>query len=265
MIDALKWAAIRCIDSHPMFYTGAKRLVHYLPFLLPHEKSFYGLMHFTNDGDGLFLDVGANDGISALSFRRINQTYTIFSIEPNELHLDSLNRLKKKLKHFDFKIIAAGDSPSQLQLNTPIINGVPIHSAASLDRDLLLKNLRAALPQKQFDKLKLHSQSVEVIPLDSLNLKPDIIKVDVEGFDDKVLTGLKGTIKKSRPVIFVEFQKASSKNIENLLTPLNYQIYRYDHVRGHFHKNIDQGMGSDRNVFWIPNERSFPTMKEKAS
>jgi hypothetical protein len=55
-----------------------------LPFLLPHDKSYRALRHFiTLRPNGLFLDVGANDGISALSFRRFDKTYRILSLEPN--------------------------------------------------------------------------------------------------------------------------------------------------------------------------------------
>ena len=39
----------------------------------------------------LFLDIGANDGISARSFRLFNKTTPIFSIEPNPCHEAALN------------------------------------------------------------------------------------------------------------------------------------------------------------------------------
>lgn len=49
-----------------------------------------------------------------------------------------------------------------------------------------------------------HPVPVRVIPGDSLTLMPDVIKIDVEGYEVKVLNGLSETIRVLRPLVFLE-------------------------------------------------------------
>lgn len=47
-------------------------------------------------------------------------------------------------------------------------------------------------------------EPIEVVPLDSLGLSPDLIQLDVEGFEDQALEGAIQTIQENRPVIQLE-------------------------------------------------------------
>src|ERR1700678_75711 len=58
-------ACARTAELHPIIWKTAWEAMHWLPFLLPHDKSYNALRHFIAiKPGGLFLDVGANDGIS---------------------------------------------------------------------------------------------------------------------------------------------------------------------------------------------------------
>jgi hypothetical protein len=71
--------AVHVAELHPYTWTLAWLCVRHFSFLLPHDKSYYALRHFIAlKPNGLFLDVGANDGISALSFRYLDYNYRIF-------------------------------------------------------------------------------------------------------------------------------------------------------------------------------------------
>src|SRR3954468_23806524 len=59
----------------------------------PHEADFAAFALFP-ERTGLFLDVGANTGASALSFRIYNRRSPILSIEPNPMLAPGLRRLK---------------------------------------------------------------------------------------------------------------------------------------------------------------------------
>ncbi len=47
--------------------------------------------------------------------------------------------------------------------------------------------------------------------IDSLNLDPDLLQLDVEGFEENALKGAKKTIMRARPIIIIE-QKKLGKN-----------------------------------------------------
>ena len=48
------------------------------------------------------------------------------------------------------------------------------------------------------------SEIVKAKPIDNLNLEPSLIKIDVEGDEQRVLEGAKNTINKFKPVIYLE-------------------------------------------------------------
>lgn len=56
------------------------------------------------------------------------------------------------------------------------------------------------------------SSGVKRVTLDSLNLNPDLIKIDVEGDEFKVLQGSVETLKKYKPVLIVEMFNAWGDN-----------------------------------------------------
>ena len=63
-----------------------------------------------------------------------------------------------------------------------------------------------------------------VTTLDSFNLKNiSFIKIDVEGYELKLLEGAYNTIEKNKPLIFIE-KKTNYENLKNFLYDLNYYI-----------------------------------------
>lgn len=80
--------------------------------------------------------------------------------------------------------------------------------------------------------------SVELVTLDSLNLAPSFIKMDVQGFEYDVLLGGLETLKKYRPVMIIELEdsngsiptsfKNSKENSLKLLSELNYTILKIE-------------------------------------
>ena len=91
--------ATRVAVSNPVTWKLSWEAVHRLPFLLPHDQSYYALRHFIKAApNGLFLDVGANDGISALSFRKFDKRYSILSLEPNIMHEPALKKIGQEIR-----------------------------------------------------------------------------------------------------------------------------------------------------------------------
>ncbi len=247
-------------------YTGfiGRRLFQYIPFLLPHDKSYYGFAHLVHQGPGLFLDVGANDGISAIGFRHIHSDYDIISIEPNLCHERALRKLKRRLTRFEFKLIGAGRERSQMTLYIPIYNGVPIYTAASLRRDYVMTTMEEQhLPGQKDKSIVIVEYKVDIVPLDELGLKPDIIKIDTEGFDLEVLLGLQQTIAVARPSILIEHNPDLLPKLEVFFKERDYLLLTYDHPSDSFtlfdrKKELDiyQNQKVTTNIFCVPKEKS---------
>ena len=112
--DRLKLALL----ASPRLYRASRR-----PFALgryylrrPHDPAYAAFRHLPRR-DGIFLDVGANAGMSALSFRVFRPDVPIFSVEPNPFHGPDLEFLKRRvLRDFDYKLIGAGAEPHVLTL-----------------------------------------------------------------------------------------------------------------------------------------------------
>jgi FkbM family methyltransferase len=243
-------------------YTGffGRRLFYYFPFFLPHDKSYYGFTHLVHPGDGLFLDVGANDGISAIGFRHIHSDYRILSIEPNRYHEPNLKKLKKKLKQFDYLIVAAGSEPGQKVLHLPFYSGIPVHTAASIRPEFVQSSMKDQFRRFGDEKIAVLQQIVDVVRVDDLNLEPDIIKIDAEGYDYQVLLGCVKTIGQARPYMVVEYNPQLINDIEPFFKSLSYDIFTYDYQRDRFASfqkdaGVRQQSGASKNLFCIPTEK----------
>lgn len=70
-------------------------------------------------------------------------------------------------------------------------------------------------------------ESVRLRTLDSLNLNPDLIKIDVEGSQRSVLAGAIETLKRCKPVIIIELENVNlRRKVEKLLGKLGAGFLR---------------------------------------
>ena len=58
--------------------------------------------------------------------------------------------------------------------------------------------------------------SVPMIPLDTLGLRPDVVKIDVEGAEVGVLRGMAHTLEHARPTLIVELHGTREEVAEAL-------------------------------------------------
>ncbi|HWK44699.1 MAG TPA: FkbM family methyltransferase [Stellaceae bacterium] len=258
LVTSIKRKGAKFVETHPLSWYFAWILVHKLHFLLPHDQSYMAVRYFPDTDGTLLLDVGANDGISVLSFHKINPTLRFISLEPNSIHKKSLEKLRGKIKEFEYRLIGAGDSPSEIDLFTPICFGVTLHTATSSDRDRLLSWVEA-----QYGKFArkhtsiLHCKAC-LATVDSLSVDPKIIKIDAEGFDYNVLLGSQKTIARNRPFIITEVSHyKDSEEFIFLMNEIKYSIYGFDIGNNKFYVPDvyeDKNIPGHRNMFLIPNE-----------
>lgn len=197
------------------------------PFL-PHEPDFAAFRLLPRFG-GCFLDIGANDGISALSFRVFDKSTPILSIEPNPYHSKALESVKRKVNAFDYLLVGSGDCNGSVRLFTPIYKGYALTSYASLDPEVSRNNLERSMPIRNIWRdVVFVDTEVPIRRLDDHHLTPDFIKIDVEGFEDGVLRGLSETLAARLPAVMVEYNPASFDRVSAILEALGYRTFIYN-------------------------------------
>jgi hypothetical protein len=122
---------------------------------------------------------------------------------------------------------------------------------------------------KKITKFSFKKKKVKCRTFDSLklNIKPHFIKIDTEGFDEFVLSGLKKTIKKFKPIFLIEYNKDSYFRIKKKLN--NYVAYIYDInlnkmkklnkklIKHHVARTNKNNFLSIRNVYFIHKNYKF--------
>lgn len=250
----------RLAESHPYFWKLAWETIHRLPFLLPHDKSYNAIKHFVAASApcGLFLDVGANDGISALSFRRFDADYRILSIEPNLLLEPSLKKIKARDPNFDYRMVGAGAEHGRVRFFVPSYNRVVLHTFTSGSLEQVRNAIASCFGDRIAARTVINSIENDVIPLDDLNVDPTIIKIDAEGFDYQVLLGLAATISRARPYIIVEIAWNEDDAIGRFFEERDYVVLGYDVQSDRFFadaKELISSVSGHRNSFAIPREK----------
>jgi FkbM family methyltransferase len=260
-INAVIENCARLAETHPFVWKLAWEAVHRLTFLLPHDQSYKAFRHFVAARpQGLFLDVGANDGISVLSFRKFSTQYRILGLEPNPALKPSLQKIKSRDPLFDFKMVGAGASVLRLPFFVPTYKGIVLHTFTSSSQEQVQASVARSFGKSVGAAIVIHPFEAEIIRLDDLNVDPAIIKVDAEGFDYDVLVGLEKTIERSRPFIVTEIAASEYDKVKSYLNEHRYVLLLYDINNDCFAPDVASygkavsAMSGHRNFFAVPEE-----------
>jgi FkbM family methyltransferase len=229
MIDVIKYFIKRKIEKNPFFSWVIFKNIHRLEFLFPHEQDYFGMKNiFSENFKGDFLDIGGNYGQSTVSFRKLGfKKNKIFIFEPNEYLYSNLKRVKKKYKNTFIYNFGLSNKSETKTLYTPIRKGRTYLALSSFSKSSQDNQIKLQFPEyiKEFFHTK---QKCKLKIYDNLNLDidPKFIKIDVEGYEENVIFGLKKTIKKKKPVLLIEYNQRNFKTIYKFLVK-DYDIYSY--------------------------------------
>jgi FkbM family methyltransferase len=220
----------------------------------PHEADFAAFRHF-RDRAGLFLDVGANSGESVLSFRLFNATAPILSIEPNPYHEPDLKFLKRRIDRFDYLLCAAGEREGRATLYVPVYRNLPLTGEASFHREQAICNywVQEHVGPSTAARVRLLELDVQVKRLDDLDLRPAFVKIDVQGYEQNVIAGLRSTLAKCQPVLLLE-RSGCDAALTRQLDGLGYAPFVYLPELDTFAPYADH---STQNLFFLPGRRGF--------
>lgn len=153
--------------------------------------------------DSVVADVGGHSGQFAKLFAALATDGTVYTFEPGE-YPRSILRLAVRVRRLSNITIVAkglGDADSQLALSTPIKAQGSMRFGLAHMGDDPGPDASGAVDHR--------SESVDVTTLDRFALQAglnrlDFLKADIEGWEQRMLTGGKDTIARFRPVIYME-------------------------------------------------------------
>lgn len=213
-----------------------------------HDVDFYGFQQLNRPLNQI-LDVGANRGQSIVSIRTLLPNVEIHSFEANQLLYPILEALVNSTIPSPVVIHPYGlsDVEGGFKLYIPFSKGVIFLEEASTSLEYFEKPW-VAEKFLQRGGLELKEVSCVLKIGGSLSLTPDLIKIDVEGAESRVLRGLIQTINSRRPVIMVE--NSDWFGVQEVMLPLGYSPFLYRQEKNSF----VPFEGVATNTFYFPNE-----------
>lgn len=189
----------------------------------------------------LALDIGANVGQSSYAFRRIFPHAELHAFEPNPVIFQTL---VKNLRNYQIELhnVGLGQQKSIGHIYIPEYRNILFTGLASCNR------VQAEKHMQKLNMFKSHSsnfatlqQNIFIESGDFFELRPDLIKIDVEGFEVEVLQGLTRTIEAFKPLILVECSDTHDQ-VSELLSKYSYQNLEF----------------SRKDKAWLPSKRRNP-------
>lgn len=194
----------------------------------------------------VILDVGANIGTHTLQFARsVQPNGFVYAFEPQRIAFEFLCANIILNNYLNIFPMMAGVSDTNGEITVPILNPNSLANSGSIN----LEN-------------NMNGDPVRLLSIDSLRLnRCNLLKIDVEGMERKVLLGAKETIDKFRPFLFVENNTPeNSEDLIRLLFDLKYNcwwVFTFYLNRRDIHGNAfkpGEGFKPDFNMVCIPSE-----------
>lgn len=186
------------------------------------------------------IDVGAHKGFLALEILAQNPSISnYYAIEANPSTFSFLLKHQQlnRLKQLNCLNKGIGDKPENWFIQRRATHNSGMDQLVS--------------------KPSSNAQKIELVTLDELvstqNMKPDLIKIDTEGFELKVLKGAEKTIKTFKPKLFIEIDKnnliQNDTSAETVLDWIFSHQYKVLHVQNQ--TQIKKGQQVQSNHFDI--------------
>lgn len=162
---------------------------------------------------GCIVDVGANFGCWSMALH--NAAHRVVAIEPQQVVRQLLAKSCAPYKNISIYAVAAGAEPGNTLI--PVLN---------IDKDTNFGGISLGIPHHEQPEALM--DSVQVVRGDDL-LQSDrvsFIKIDVEGFEERVLLGLKNTIARCQPILFVEVDhpRTDKKKVCEWIEKMGYML-----------------------------------------
>jgi len=186
-------------------------------------------------GDGLFIDIGAN--IGTISQALITSNKNVISFEPQS-YLYKILSYNCKNESYQVALGSYSGITSIPKINYKTMSNF---GGVSINDESLIR------------------EKIEIRTLDSYNFdNVDVIKIDVEGYEEEVLRGSVKTIERCKPILYIEDDRHDkSESIYSFLKSLEYEWVKHEpklfRVNNFFNNKKliwDKNYKSDNIVCW---------------
>ena len=204
---------------------------------------------FFNKKKDLILDIGANDGMSYKIIRKLLNNVNIISFEPNINNFKDLKKIEKEDKNFYCKNVALSNKREKKDFYTPYFKNYAITQIAGISKGGVKDRLKKSLfINNLMRKIDLKKENLVTKKLDDFDYKPCFIKIDIEGHEFECIKGSLKTIKKTKPILMVEYDLKICNKIFKLLKKYDYHRFIYNKYEKRIEKFNNQKIF---NIFFI--------------
>jgi FkbM family methyltransferase len=191
---------------------------------LPYRKEYLGVCAF-HVQNPLFIDIGANRGMSISTLRTMKPDARIVGFEPNYHLVEKMRRLFAGDADIRIEPFGLGDKQDQLTLYVPVYRGYRFDGLASIYK----QNAEGWLNPDRilgFDpsKLVIEEMRVQIRTLDEYDFAPLLVKIYTQGYEQEIIRGAERTIKRYAPVILIP---GHDEGTDALLRTFGYNRYSW--------------------------------------
>jgi FkbM family methyltransferase len=168
------------------------------------------------------VDIGANIGYFAtLESKKVGKNGKVIAIEPSPIAFSYLEKNLKVLNNSKYETYDCACFDSDTTINFGIEENYS--NVSRIDDDSTLRPV-----SKNSKKIQISAKKLDSLLLEN-EIKIDFLRMDVEGYELKVLEGAKNIIKKFKPMIQFELHLdalgyENTKKILELIRDENYKI-----------------------------------------
>ena len=199
----------------------------------------YDMDGFIPKKEDTVIDVGAHTGDWTIYCAKVLQVNKIYGFEPlmdNVTHANSILSVNKCNNATIYQIaLSDQDKEAVMEYNGTMLGEIKIGSEKKVE-------------------------TIQFRRLDSFNLKCDLLKIDVEGFELEVLKGSIETIRKYRPKIILETHTKKLRNeCNNFLESEGYNLKITGRMLKGYNDKLPSGFDEVVNLFYQPRTISNKT------